>query len=154
MGFGTETQMGNRTSLSDIFRNNIGSPQPAGTTQAPNQLFTLLQSIMGGQGGGPKQGLPGQTPDFDPNGGFGGGGFGGGGGFDGGFGGQGGFGGPNQNPMGGIKLPPGQTPPFNPNGGGGTALSGITAMLPQMGGGTGTSLSNPFANLINQRSVR
>ena len=47
MGFGTNTQIGNRTSLADMFRGNIGAPQPIGTTQQPNQLFTLLQSLLG-----------------------------------------------------------------------------------------------------------
>lgn len=123
--------MGNRTSLSDIFGGNIGAPQPIGTTQQPNQLFTLLQSLLGGQngqpgmmppqqvGGGPQ--ITQQPPQM-------------GGGRPPGFG-----GGPD------ISLPP------QP---GGTALSAITAQTPQMGGATGTSLSNPFGSLINQRFVR
>lgn len=93
MGFGTEQQLGNRqTNLADIFRGNIGAPQQIGATQQPNQLFELLQRLIGGsdQGGGdagqiglPQQ--PGGTPlsavTAEPiGGGFqrGGGGFGGG----------------------------------------------------------------------------
>ena len=66
MGFGTEQQLGNRqTSLADLFRNNIGAPQPTGTTQQPNQLFDLLQRLLGGGGGDAGQvGLP-----TDPGGG-------------------------------------------------------------------------------------
>ena len=63
MGFGTEQQLGNRqTSLADIFRGNIGSPQPVGTTQQPNQLFDLLQRLLGGQGGAGGLGETGIAP--------------------------------------------------------------------------------------------
>lgn len=47
MGFGTDNQIGNRTSLADMFRNNIGAPQPMGTIQQPNQLFNMLQALLG-----------------------------------------------------------------------------------------------------------
>ena len=52
MGFGTDQQLGNRTSLSDLFGGSIGAPQQLGTTQQPNQLFNLLQQLLGGQQGG------------------------------------------------------------------------------------------------------
>lgn len=141
MGFGTESQIGNRTGggsfpglgggsigtgLADIFRNNIGAPQQIGTTQQPNQLFTLLQSLMGGE-----QGM--QPPQFG----------------GGGFGGPPGIGKP---PQGGVPIIPG--PQITPQQPGGTALSGITAQPPMTGGATGTSLSNPFGSLINQRFAR
>ncbi len=139
MGFGTESQIGNRTSLADIFRNNIGAPQQVGTTQQPNQLFTLLQSLMGGQGGQPGAlppeqfgGRPGSPPQFGGLPGI-------------------------KPPQGGIPIlgDPQITPPQP----GGTALSAITAQPPQIGGGTGiggggTGLTNPFGNLINQRFTR
>ncbi len=106
MGFGGQQQIGNRfggggsfpgdqnagggTNLADLFRQNIGAPQPIGTTQQPNQLFTLLQSLMGNQGQPtaqpPQQTGGGQIPIVDPNiapprpGGFGD--FGGGGGIN------------------------------------------------------------------------
>ena len=55
MGFGTSAQLGNRqpgitqgTSLADIFRGNIGAPQPVGVTQRPMQLFELIQQLLGG----------------------------------------------------------------------------------------------------------
>lgn len=133
MGFGTDSQIGNRTGggsfpglgggsmgtgLADIFRNNIGAPQPPGTTQQPNQLFTLLQGLIGGAG---KPQIGGQS----------------------GFGAKPGF-----QPQPGIGLEPPQQM------GGGTSLSALTAQPPQMGGATGTSLANPFGNLINQRFAR
>lgn len=73
MGFGTRQQIGNRvnegTTLADLFGNNIGATRPLGTTQQPNQLFNLIQQLLGnqgfsggGQGFGPNPGIQRQPP--------------------------------------------------------------------------------------------
>lgn len=138
MGFGTDQQIGNRTSLADLFGNNIGAPQPAGTTQQPNQLFTLLQQLMGGQGAGGQQppaqgGTPLSAITAQP---------------------PQGFGGPKPvlggetRPIPGVGMEPFAGGMPSPGFGGG-------GLPPGFGGGTDLgSLKNPFASLINQRSFR
>lgn len=132
MGFGTDQQIGNRTGLSDLFRGNIGAPQQMGTTQQPNQLFALLQQLLGGQQGGGQinpmgggaQPLPGGTPlsavtAQQPQG----------------------FGGPK-------PVMPNFPPPMM---GGGS----LDVMPRGFGAETSlSSLSNPFGSLINQRFIR
>ena len=52
MGFGTQFQVGNRMpgmSLADLFRQNIGSPQPPGQIQQPTKLVDLIQNLLGAQ---------------------------------------------------------------------------------------------------------
>lgn len=138
MGFGTDQQLGNRTGLAELFGGNIGAPQQLGTTQQPNQLFTLLQSLLGGQQGGGQInpiGGPSPIPGGTPPGGT----------PLSAIGAQPpqGFGGPNQ-------IMPGSQPPTMgaPPGIGGGGMAGF--------GGTGmdTGLSNPFFSLINQRFAR
>lgn len=69
MGFGTVQQIGNRSPLADLFSNNIGSPRPLGITQNPNQLVTMLQSILRPKPQEAAQGQPqmgGQAPAQTP----------------------------------------------------------------------------------------
>lgn len=129
MGFGTDQQLGNRTSLSDLFGSNIGAPQQLGTTQQPNQLFSLLQQLLGGQQGGGQinpMGGPSPIPGGTPS--------------------------PGGTPLSAITAQ-------QPQGFGGPKQMMGTGALDVMpigfgGGGMDTGISNPFGSLINQRFAR
>ena len=161
MGFGTQQQLGNRTGITnqtrlpDFFGGAGISPQPptipgGGNIDLPgfgqngqqNQLFTLLQSLLGGQGG--FQQAPGQQlfggPTAQPPVNFGG-----------------------PSPLtGAVKQPPiGFAPPPGKDFGGNITPIGLGQpsqsldVMPRGFGNTPlTQLSNPFGNLINQSFFR
>lgn len=181
MGFGTNNQLGNRTgvtnqtSLADLFGGMTNSPQQSqgfggGAGGGQNQLFSLLQQLLGGGGGfqagpgtpglggsgfnRPGDGLnpppPGMLPPI-------------GGGGD--FGMQppvgtlpdlGGLGlGGSTSPVIGNLVGGGNFSPRPPDLGGGLSFGrpGDNSIMP-IGGTPMTSLSNPFAQLINKQAIR
>lgn len=154
MGFGTQQQLGNRTgitnqtSLPDFFGGGGGiSPQPGGGNITPiglgqqldggqfggqqNQLFTLLQQLLGGQGGfqqAPGQQIPGGP--LPPVGAV------------------------KQPPI-GFAPPPGKDFGGNITPIGLGQPSQSLDVMPRGFGNTPlTQLSNPFGNLINQSFFR
>ncbi len=159
MGFGTQQQLGNRTgitnqtSLTDFFGGGGGNINLPGLGQdgQQNQLFTLLQSLLGGQGGfqapggstsQPPIGITPQPPV--------------------GIGQRPPFGGPLTRPP--TRPPIGFPPPPGQDFGGNINPIGIGQpqpigqsldVMPRGFGNTPlTQLSNPFGSLINQSFFR